>query len=179
VGGAVKMTHTGDSGRESIVGLAFAADWLGTATVVADRPSPFRAITCSETLLSSHPAAAFRHLLRTDAQLSADIHRAHAADLCRQATRIGQLCSLDSRRRLRAALYRFAVSEEPPLAGGRSLRINLPLYRWELAQFIGVTAEHLNRLFNDIQNEGLIRREKGWIVVQDLEQLRRATEAHR
>ena len=177
VSGTVKLTHTDGDGRESIVGLALAADWLGAPPVIADRPTPVSAITCAPTLLASCPATTFRQQLRENAELSGEIQRAQAMELLRQATRIGQLCSFDSYARLRAALYSFATVGSASASAGRSIRLDLPIQRWELAQFIGVTPEHLSRLFRDVEDEGLIHRKKGRIIVDDLNRLRPSTDA--
>lgn len=173
VDGAVKLTYMESQGRESIVELATTGEWIGTAAVVADQPAPISATTCSTTLLATCPSTTFKLMLRDDMQLSEQIHKVHAEQLCRGAARIGHLCSADSRGRLSAALYRFAVAGDLRRSSARAVRFDLPFHRWELAEFIGVTAEHLSRLFSEIEQEGLIRQEKGWIVVDDLEQLRR------
>lgn len=176
VSGTVKLTYVHNNGRESIVGLASGNDWLATAEVVAGKPASVSAITCIETLVARCPAMTFRQLLRDDARLSTTIHKAHAETMCHLIRRIGQLCSVDARERLREVLYRFAIAGDAAPQAGRARRFNLPLQRCELAEFIGVTAEHLSRLFNDMETRGLVRRQKGWLVVDDIERLRDVAE---
>jgi DNA-binding HxlR family transcriptional regulator len=37
----------------------------------------------------------------------------------------------------------------------------------EIAQLIAVTSEHLSRLLNQLEQDGLLRRRKGWVIIQD------------
>lgn len=170
VSGTVKLTRVDGDGRESLVGLAMASEWLGTAAVIAQQPAPTNAVTCSRAVLSRAPAATFRRLLQEDQQLSLLIHRAHAHALCSQATRIGQLCSNNSRRRLQSVLCRFATAA-PEASNGAAVRLQLPLAQWELAEFIGVTPEYFSRLLRDMERDGLLCREQGGIVIRDMKRL--------
>jgi len=60
----------------------------------------------------------------------------------------------------------------PDSKGG--IRFELPLRNWELAQLLGVTPEHLSRILRDLTKEGIIRRAKGWILVERPEKLWRS-----
>jgi CRP-like cAMP-binding protein len=168
VSGTVKLTQIDSNGSESIVGLALPGSWLGTAAVIANTVAPVSAVTCSVAVLGRCLAATFRRLLHEDWQMSWQIHEAHSRDLCRQTNRIGQLCSLTSRERLRSTLLLFARMSAPSVAETKR-RFRLPIQRWELAEFIGVTPEHLSRLLKEVEHEGFVRRERGWLVVQDPE----------
>lgn len=170
VSGTVKLTQVDGKGRESLVGLAMSPAWVGTAAAIANRPTPVGAATCSRTILRRYPVETFLRLLDEDRRLSNNLHEAHALELCDQYTRIGQLCSSDSRGRLRAVLWRLASTARPPVKG-MAVRMQLPLRQWELAEFIGVTPEHLSRLFRSMESDGLISRDKGWVIVGDVERL--------
>ena len=170
VRGTVKLTQVDRKGRESLIGLETSPAWIGSAAVIADRPTPTSAVTCTPALIRRCSAKAFRKLLHEDPQLSINIHEAHARELCQQSTRIAQLCSSDSRSRLRSALARFAAAAVP-FGDGQAVKMQLPFRRWELAEFIGVRPEHLSRLLRDLEGDGLIRRAKGWIIVGDVERL--------
>lgn len=165
VSGLVKLTQTDTAGTQSIVGLAGAGDWLGTAAVIADDVSPVSAVTCSDALLKRVSSRTFRRKLQQEPQLASQILRAHARELCRQVTWIGQMCSLGSLARLQCVLCRFASQRAAP--SGSAIKLQLPLHQWELASLIGVTPEHLSRLLKDLEHADVIRRDKGWIVIQD------------
>jgi CRP/FNR family transcriptional regulator len=162
--GTVKLTQLDGNGGESIVGLVLPGEWLGTAAVIVNRPTPVSAVTCGRVVVNAWSADAFRRLLQEDPQLSLQIHTAQALQLQRLTSRVGQLCSLTSRERLQAVLCRFA-SMFRSASSGSSVRLQLPLHQWEVAAFIGVTPEHLSRLLKEMEQDGAIRRDKGWIIL--------------
>jgi CRP/FNR family transcriptional regulator len=169
--GVVKLTRLEHGGRESILEVLFPGAWLGTAAVVANRPSPVSAVACSEVLVRRMDAEEFLHLLQKNPQLSQHIHRSHAIELCRQTGWMGQLNALSSRQRLGWVIRQFIGAIPPTQAPARDIRLHFPLLKWELARLIAVTPEHLSRLMKDMQDEGLIRRAKGWIIVPDVHRL--------
>jgi CRP-like cAMP-binding protein len=168
--GVVKLTRTDGNGQESILQLAFSGTWLGTATAIARTPSPTGAITCSQTRIGRMSAAAFRDLLRHDSVFAQQVHQLHARELCRQTGWIGQLSALTSRQRLQRVIRQLIVVLGTPTSG-RGVRLPLPLRHWELARLIAVTPEHLSRLLKELQDEGIIGREKGWVIVADMQRL--------
>ena len=56
--------------------------------------------------------------------------------------------------------------------GGRLPRIPLPLTQQELADCLGVTAEHVNRMVRRLREAGVARMEDGHLVVEDEDALR-------
>jgi CRP-like cAMP-binding protein len=94
-----------------------------------------------------------------------------AAELCRQMTWFARRSTLSSRQLLEWILCQFTEApDQGPLRA--STRVRLPLRRWELARLIGISPEHLCRLTKQLQEDGLIRCESGWIVVSDIDRLR-------
>lgn len=168
--GWVKFSRVDGDGQEMILELAFGNTWLGTAPAIARTPSAVSAVTCTRTRLARMPADAFRRLLQHDSELSCQIHEMHARALCRQVGRIVQLNSLRSRERLYRVIRHFiaALNLQPT---GRGIRLSIPLDHRELAQLILVTPEHLSRLLTEMQREGMIRREKGWLMIPDVRRL--------
>jgi CRP-like cAMP-binding protein len=55
----------------------------------------------------------------------------------------------------------------------KSARVNLPLTRVEIAQLLAITPEHLSRVLNVMEQEGIIRRDKGTILIPDIARLQR------
>ena len=164
VSGVVKLTQLDQCGGESIVGLVLSGEWLGTGPIIANLPTPVTAVTCTASLLSRCFASEFRRRIRDEPHLSMQIHRAHAIELCQQSSRIGQLCSMTSRDRLKEVLAKFGAASGSSQGAGR---FQLPLQQWELAEFVGVTSEHLSRLMRGLEQDGLIVRERGWIVLTE------------
>jgi CRP/FNR family cyclic AMP-dependent transcriptional regulator len=168
--GWVKISRVDGDGHERILQLACGGTWLGTAAVIARVPSPASAVTCTRTRLARMPADAFLRLLQQDSSVSRQIHEMHARAICWQIGRLVQLSSLTSRERLARIIRHFiaALNLQPTSHG---IRLNIPLRQRELAQLILVTPEHLSRLLTEMQRKGVIRREKGWVVVPDVRRL--------
>lgn len=169
-GGIVKLVHTDRDGEEIILDLAFAGAWLGSAAAVVDLPSPVTAITCTRASLQRIPVQVFCDLLERDPDLSRRIREVHARELCRQTGWMAQLSSRTSRERLER-IMRQLILALGLTASSRGIRLQLPLRHWEIARMIAVTPEHLSRLLKQMQGEGVIRREKGWVIVPDLNRL--------
>lgn len=168
--GWVKLSRVNQDGREIILELAFAGAWLGTAAVLARTQSPVSVVTCTPARVARMPAGAFREMMQRDSALSRHIHQVHACELCRQIGWIGQLNSLTSRERLQRVIRQFiAVLNLPSSAD--DVRLNLPLRHRELAQLIVVTPEHLSRLLKELQGEGVIKRQKGWVIIPNVKRL--------
>jgi CRP-like cAMP-binding protein len=173
--GLVKLVRVDRDGTETILELALAGAWLGSAAVIVGAPSPVTAITCTSAMLQRIPAQVFCHLLEHDRDLSRLIHHAHAGGLCRQTAWLAQVSSLSSRERLERVIRQLIVALGLQ-ASTRGIRLQLPLRLWEIARLIAVTPEHLSRLLKQMQGDGVIRREKGWVIVPDPTRLGVATD---
>ena len=58
------------------------------------------------------------------------------------------------------------------LRGSRDeIKLQVPLKSKEMAQIIAVTPQHFSRILNEMEQEGVIRREKGWIIVCGFQKL--------
>jgi DNA-binding HxlR family transcriptional regulator len=51
------------------------------------------------------------------------------------------------------------------------LRLQLLLKKSEVARLIAVAPQYLSELLRQLENEGILRREKGWLIVLDRERL--------
>ncbi|MGH2376405.1 MAG: helix-turn-helix domain-containing protein [bacterium] len=47
----------------------------------------------------------------------------------------------------------------------------MPLRHWEIAQLLAVTPAYLSRLFNRLEQEGILLRRKGWLTISDPDNL--------
>ena len=168
--GVVKLISMNRSGVELIVALRPAGSILGAASVIVQQAYLVTAVTLTECHLIRVPAQQFLDSARTDPRSSWLLNQVQSRELNDQVTHIVGLGSLTARGRLVQFLLRYGPSVEPTHTG-KPVRINLPLTQIELAQLLGITPEHLSRLFSRMEREGLIQRRKGWIVISDVERL--------
>jgi CRP-like cAMP-binding protein len=165
--GLVKLKRMDLHGRETILDLAFATAWVGTAAVIADIPSPASAITCTPSRIARMPALEFSDRLAHDPAFSTLIHQMNARELCRQVAWIGQLTSVTSEQRVRW-MIRQLISVLHLQSSDRGIRLRLPLRHYEFAALVAITPEHLSRLLRDLERAGIIRRDRGCVIVPDL-----------
>jgi len=168
--GIVKLTHVDQSGTEMILSLRFPGWFLGVSAVIAQRPSPVSVTTVSRCSLRRIPVGAFRDLLDSDLSLSSHIHQLQAKEVIDQQTYLAQLGTLSSRERLERVLRELisVLHSQPSKAG---IRLQLPINGRELARLVAITPEHLSRLLRQMENDGVIRRDRGWLIVCDLDRL--------
>lgn len=87
-------------------------------------------------------------------------------EIVKQSVHLAELGSLPVRRRLERLLLelaREAMRHSPNIP----VRITPPLKHYELAQAVMTTPPHLSRILSDLEQEGLVRRYRGWIVLPD------------
>jgi CRP-like cAMP-binding protein len=178
--GLIKLIRLSESGQELVIGLQSRGSLLGAASVVIRQPHPVTAITVTSCSLSRIPADHFLHLAKTDNQFSWYLQEIHSSEVHKQASQLAALRYLSARQRLEKLLLQLLSSisshENQTSAGSSqenktSMRVQLPLKHWEIAQLIGVTPEHLSRILRQIKREGLMHEENGCMVVSDVRKL--------
>lgn len=170
--GLVKRIRVEKNGREVIIDLRFPGWTLGAASVIFKQPHPVTAITLTNCHLRRIPARIFQHLVQTDEQVSWYLHQLHSREVLDKAVHVASLGCLTARARLVHLLQRL-ISELTERDSQGDIRVQLPLKYWEIAQLVAITPEHLSRLLKQMQHEGIVRQEKGWLIITDSEQLLR------
>jgi CRP-like cAMP-binding protein len=176
--GLVKLIRLNQEGREMILGLRSPGWVLGDASVVLQKPYAASAFTLTYCHLRRIPAESFIELLQTNAHISWYFHQLQSREIYNQIGHMEGLGFLSARHRLEQLLWqlvstqRLNNSQEEDLR--EETRLNLPLKQTEIAELIAVTPEHLSRVLKQMQNEGILRREKGWIIIADPQKLQHA-----
>jgi CRP-like cAMP-binding protein len=173
--GMVKLTYANENASYVMIGLRSSGWMLGTASVILDRQYVFSATTLTYSHLRHLTAESFLHLLNTDSKFAKYIHHAQSQevhDLVKQMVGLG---SLSARVKLERMLRELA-SALAPKENEKRVRLKLPLKHRHLAELVGVTPEHLSRVLKEMQNEGLILRERGWIHIVDVSLLQQSKE---
>lgn len=168
--GVVKLVRLAESGQEMIVGLRAPGCILGTASAIVRKPHSVTATTISACWLRKIPLDLFLDLARNDQQFCWHLHQVHSREVYDQADQLVGIKYLSARQRLEQLLQQLiralGVDEmrEPVM-------LPLPLKHWEIAQMIGITPEHLSRVLKQLQEEGIMRRDSGCMMIYDLQQL--------
>ena len=103
-----------------------------------------------------------------DQQLVLDSLRLFAEELDDLMAQIG-VGRLLARRRLERLLYTLAPACGTIARSG--LRLSLPVRHFEIADAIMVSPQYLSQLLKGLESDGLIRRQRGWLILSDPDQL--------
>lgn len=162
-GGVVKLTRSEDEGRDVIVGLRTTGWLLGSAAAVLRIVHPVTAETLGPAQLRRITAADFVSRLATG-PVGPWLNRMQARETYDQVTLLAQFGALSSRQRLEQLLVKLGRAGVEARTG-QLLRLKPVLRQDELAQAIGVTREHVARLLTQLEREGLITRQAGWLLI--------------
>jgi CRP-like cAMP-binding protein len=168
--GVVKLIRLAESGQEMIVGLRAPGCILGTASAIVQKPHSVTATTLSECCLRKIPLDVFLDLARNNQQFCWHLHQVHSREVYDQADQLVGIKYLSARQRLEQLLQQLILAMGVDELQ-KPIMVPLPLKHWEIAQMIGITPEHLSRVLKQLQQEGVMRRDNGCMMIYDLQQL--------
>ena len=167
--GVVKLTKMLPDGRQQIVGLQFAPDFLGRP-FVKDSATTAEAVT--DAVLCTFPRSALEAMIAESPGLEHKLYGQALAELDEARDLLLTLGRKTARERVATFLLliaRHAPKDEE--ADGRAA-FDLPLSRAEIADFLGLTIETVSRQITRLKAEGLIRvAQNRRVSVPDLEAL--------
>jgi CRP-like cAMP-binding protein len=168
--GLVKLHKVFSNGKEFIVDLRFIGWLLGASSVIIQKPNPVAAVTLTKCRLHRIPATTFLDLLTHNADFAWYFIRMQSCESFIGIERIVQLGCLSAQQRLEQLLWQLLFAS-PPATLQKEVQLQLLLKHREISQLVAVTPQHLSRVFKDMQKQGLIRLEKGWIIILDPQKL--------
>lgn len=145
--GAMKLTTLSTEGREQIVGLAQAGDFVGRP--FADHPL-YSAVALGPVELCLFGRAEFEEFLSGHSSLALDLLRRTLDDLDRARKQMLLLGRGSAEQRVAALLLAFARQKQ---ATGR---FDLPIGRQHMADLLGLTIETVSRQLSHFKREGVI-----------------------
>ncbi|WP_420564011.1 Crp/Fnr family transcriptional regulator [Thalassobaculum sp.] len=170
--GAVKLTKLMPDGRQQIVGLQFAPDFLGRPFM---KSSNFGAEVAVDVKLCSFPKDVLESMLRENPELENRLLRQVLKELDEARQWMLVLGRMTAKEKVASFLSLIADHIDPEHEGD-SVTFELPLSRAEIADYLGLTIETVSRQFTVLRKEGLIEIEGNrHIVVPDREALKDAT----
>lgn len=168
--GVVKLTKTLSDGRQQIVGLQFAPDFLGRPF---KNESALNAEAATEVSLCSFPRLAIERMMRESPELERRLFRQTLRELDEAREWMVTLGRKSAGEKIASFLLLIARNIDPAApAGSRTASFDLPLTRADIADFLGVTIETVSRQLTRLRTEGIIRIEHNrHVTVDDLGQL--------
>ncbi|MEQ8396763.1 MAG: Crp/Fnr family transcriptional regulator [Marinovum algicola] len=170
--GAVKLTKLMPDGRQQIVGLQFAPDFLGRPFV---SESNFGAEVAADVKLCTFPKDVLETMLADNPELENRLLRQVLKELDEARRWMLVLGRMTAKEKVASFLSMIADHIDPE-HDDESVTFELPLSRAEIADYLGLTIETVSRQFTALRKDGVIEIEGNrHIVVSDREVLKDAT----
>jgi len=152
VSGALKVAASTADGREQIVGLLFAGDFLGQL-FIGEASLTVTALT--DTDLCAFPRADFERALANYPQMERLLLERTMASLNEAQERMLSLGRKDARERVADFLLDLARRTGRRGPAG-DIRVLIPISRGEMAGFLGLTIETISRHLTRLRSDGAI-----------------------
>ena len=166
--GLLKVIKAHDDGQQFMVCI-IKNDWiLGVTSALLDIPFLATVSTISPAQICSMPREMFVEMIREDREFSWNVHHQQSLQIMNQKQRLTGLACMGAEKRL-AAFLTWALTEFKPTKESETntscIPLRIPFKQLEIAQFIAVTPEHLNRLLREMEEKGVIQRHTDRICV--------------
>ncbi len=174
--GVVKLTKMMSDGRQQIVGLQFAPDFLGRPF---RRQSDVVAEAATDVRVCSFPRAVLEELTRQSPEMEHRLHEQTLKELDEAREWMLTLGRKSANEKVASFLLLIAMHHDPEAhLPHAEIRFDLPLKRSDIADFLGLTIETVSRQLTKLRKAGLIQIENTrTVIVRDIDALRDASEA--
>jgi len=170
--GVVKLTKTMADGRQQIVGLQFAPDFLGRPF---EAESAVTAEAATGVELCSFPRGALERMMGEQPGLEQRLLRQTLKELDQARDWMMTLGRKSAAEKVATFLLMIARNIDPAAEQGRrDAAFDLPLSRAEIADFLGLTIETVSRQLTRLRIDGVVRIESNRrVIVEDVSRLAR------
>jgi len=167
--GVVKLTKILADGRQQIVGLQFAPDFLG-------RPfrssSEINAESATKVQLCTFPTAVIDRMIEESPELKQRLLQQTLDELDEARGWMVTLGRKTAAEKVASFLYMIATHTDPTVDSSENVTFELPLTRADIADFLGLTIETVSRQITKLRKAGVIEVEHNRkVTVPDLERL--------
>ncbi|MEJ6848358.1 Crp/Fnr family transcriptional regulator [Sinorhizobium fredii] len=167
--GVVKLSKMLSDGRQQIVGLQFAPDFMGRPFM---RESALSAEAATDTDVCAFPRAVIERLVGEAPGLEHRLHEQALKELDEARDWMLTLGRKTAQEKVASFLYLIATHVDPE--SGVAKEFDLPLSRADIADYLGLTIETVSRQITKLRKEGVIRVENTRrVIVPDSRRLMR------
>lgn len=177
ISGVIKLEKTSADGRQQIVGLVFAPDFLGRAF---SKLNPYFAQAVTDVEICTFPHVSFEQLLQKHSNLEHRLFENTLNEL--DAAREWMFVLGRKSAQEKVASFLHLIAKRQPMVGCTrapqspsapySVFFELPLTRADIADFLGLTIETVSRQLSNLKRQGTIQLRSGReVVVPDLRRL--------
>ncbi len=168
--GVVKLSMMMSDGRQQIVGLQFAPDFMGRPFV---RESSLTAEAATDTEICSFPKHILERMVNGSSDMEHRLLEQTAKELDEARGWMLTLGRKSAKEKVASFLYLIASHIDPDSEAKSSF--DLPLTRADIADYLGLTIETVSRQMTKLRKEGIIRIENNrHVICADLNRLNEA-----
>ena len=176
ISGAIKLTKTLPDGRQQIVGLLFAPDFLGRAY---SRNNPYTAEAATDVEICTFPNAAFERLVSEYPGLQQRLFQHTLDELDAARDWMLLLGRKTAEEKVASFLYMLARRSMVTACAHKgepgSAAFELPLTRADMADYLGLTIETVSRQLTRLKTSNVIRLNTNRLIsVPNLQRLAQA-----
>lgn len=169
--GRVRAKKFSLAGKEvSFIDLS-AGDVFGEFSAIDGQPRSATVVTLTDCVVGRLSADAFRRLLSEHPEVSLKVIEMLVAKVRELSERVFEFSALAVRNRIHAELLRLAHTAQPGPNDNTAVIDEVPTH-YEIATRISTHREAVTRELNTLEANGVIRAERGRIVVRDMKALR-------
>ncbi|MBI5594622.1 MAG: Crp/Fnr family transcriptional regulator [Elusimicrobia bacterium] len=169
--GLVKLTRVGLGGKEQILRLAGPGDLLGHRAVLGERPHDHDAEAMTDVEVCYLPADVISPLVSSAPPLLRSLVKKLVEETSEVEGRLVERAQQRAEERLASFLLRLCGP------GDGTARVELPLSRQELADYLGAAPETIIRALAHLAKRKLIRLDGRFVEVPDRSKLTDATDS--
>jgi CRP/FNR family transcriptional regulator len=151
--GVVKLTKSMSDGRQQIVGLQFAPDFLGRPF---NSSSTVSAEAASDVTLCAFPRSAIESMIREQPGLEHRLHEQALRELDEAREWMLTLGRKTAGEKVASFLHMIARNIDPESGDAGRASFDLPLTRADMADFLGLTIETVSRQMTKLRKAGVI-----------------------
>lgn len=170
--GVVKLTKILSDGRQQIVGLQFAPDFVGRPF---KRENSLDAQAATTVSLCSFPKSTIDRLIKDSPELEHRLYQQVLNELDEARNWMLTLGRKTAAEKVASFLYYVASHIDPEqMRDSGPVEFELPLTRAEIGDFLGLTIETVSRQFTKLRKDGVIEiAHNRTITVHSLDQIKR------
>lgn len=174
VSGVIKLMKVLEDGRQQVVGLKFANDFIGR---IHAQSNALSAEAASDVELCQVPRHIMESLLEDSRKLERHLMKESLRELDEAREWMVTLGRKSAAERVASFLYLIALHQNPDLGPEQNaVEYDLPLTRSDIADFLGLSIETVSRQLTELRRlEVVIIRNKRHVIIPDTERLRHRT----
>lgn len=174
--GKIKITRTGDDGKESIVRIAGPGDILGHRSLFSKESYEATATVLEESTICFLEKNYILSAIQAYPSVAMNIIEKLSRDMGAAERRSASMFQKNARERLADLFLEFA--DHYGIREKSLIRLDIRLSRDEMASIIGSAHETVIRLISEFKDEGILHLEGKVIFIKDMEKLREFANIH-